>query len=230
LHTSNLEKKFHMNPMQKSQITECARCGTCCMKGGPALHDEDIRHIDSGGISLSALFTIRKGELAHDNVNANGGLIRLSSEIIKIKSLPDSSVCIYFNDADMSCEVYGNRPIECRTLECWNTRGIKKIYARNRLNRKEVLKNISWLLELVTAHESECRLDKIQALVNAREAGDTNATSALMEMVNYDFHYRNLVMEKGKIIPEILDFLFGRPLPVIISAQFGVKIEHAGID
>jgi len=82
---------------KKEITTECQRCGACCKKGGPALHDEDRSIIEKGGIPLTALYTIREGELARDNVN--GGVIRLPAEIIKIKSLEDSKTCMYFDDA-----------------------------------------------------------------------------------------------------------------------------------
>ncbi len=210
--------------MSENQIfSKCQRCGTCCKKGGPALHIEDKQIIDRGGIPLASLYTLRKGELARDNVTES--LICLAAEIIKIKSLPDAAVCMYFNDADMSCSIYDNRPVECRTLECWNTAKIVAIYSENRLTRASVLEQVDWLKDLVQTHESECDLDRIQDLVNDRESGDADAASALMEMINYDFHLRNIVTEKGNIAPDMLDFLFGRPLNEIISCQFGVKIE-----
>ena len=209
--------------LKKEIITECQRCGTCCKKGGPALHDEDKQALDQGGIPLTALYTIRKGELARDNVN--GGVIRLPAEIIKIKSRPDANACMYFNDTDASCNIYDYRPVECRTLECWNTKKIAVIYAQNRLTRHAVLGKIAWLTDLVQTHEAECSFDRIQDLINNREAGDPSATSGLIEMMNYDFHLRNIVTEKGKITPEMHDFLFGRPLSEIIRFQFGVKVE-----
>lgn len=205
---------------------ECKRCGTCCKKGGPALHLEDKQIIDSGSIPLTALYTIRKGELARDNVNDR--LICLTEEIVKIKSRPDASVCMFFNEADMSCGIYDDRPMECRTLECWNTAKIAAIYAQDRLTRALVLEKVEWLEDLVKTHESECDLDRIQNLANDREAGDADAASELTEMVNYDFHMRNIVTEKGNIAPDMLDFLFGRPLNEIISRQFKIKIEKSG--
>ncbi|MBC2714401.1 MAG: YkgJ family cysteine cluster protein [Desulfobacteraceae bacterium] len=212
-----------MKPKQTNQITECSRCGTCCLKGGPALHEADRQIIDNGILPLTSLYTIRKGELARDHIN--GGLVQLPAEILKIKSLKKSTTCMYFNEMDKQCSIYDHRPIECRTLECWNTRAIESMYSRNRLTRKMLLKKVGWLIELVETHESECGLDKIQHLVNDREAGDPGASIDLMQLINYDLHFRNLVMEKGKIALEMLDFLFGRPLSVIISTQFGVKID-----
>ena len=47
---------------------ECKRCGTCCREGGPALHRVDHDLVASGKIPLKDLYTIRKEELARDNV------------------------------------------------------------------------------------------------------------------------------------------------------------------
>ncbi len=212
-----------MDSVSNQIFSECQRCGTCCKKGGPALHDEDKQIIDCGNLPLAALYTIRKGELATDNVS--GGIIRLQAEIIKIKSCSDSSACMYFNDEEMSCRIYDHRPVECRTLECWNTKKIEAIYAHTRLTRCLVLEKAGWLTDLVKAHESKCDLKRIQDLAESRESGDSTATCGLIEIVNYDFYLRKLVVEKGKVDPEMLDFLFGRPLSAILRLQFGVKVE-----
>ena len=203
----------------------CARCGACCSKGGPALHDEDHAIVDSGLLPLTSLYTIRKGELAFDNVS--GGLIRLVSEIIKIKTQPDSPACMYFDEANKSCGIYDGRPVECRILECWNTGPVESMYTRNRLTREGVLKNIPWLLELVNTHESECAMGMVQGLVEGREAVDPDAGPRLSELVRYDLHYRELLVEKGGLPSGMMDFLFGQPLADIIPRQFGVKVVRA---
>jgi len=70
-----------INKKQNARITECIRCGTCCKKGGPSFHLADKHLIDKGIILSKYLFTIRKGELAYDNVRQE--LLPLSSELIK---------------------------------------------------------------------------------------------------------------------------------------------------
>ena len=215
-----------MDSLDNQVFSECRRCGTCCKKGGPALHFEDQQLIDAGSIPLASFYTIRKGELARNNVT--GGLICLPIEIIKVKSRADDSACMYYNDADASCDIYDKRPFECRAMECWNSDKIAALYDKNRLTRALVLGKTDWLNDLVQTHESECDLDKIQHLVNDREAGDAAAASALTEMINYDFHLRSVVTEKGNIAPDMLDFLFGRPLNEIVSRQFKIKIEKSG--
>ena len=198
------------------------RCGVCCSKGGPALHDEDRVFLESGILPLTSLYTIRKGELVQDNVM--GGLIRLPSEIIKIKARPGFPACMYFDGTTNSCGIYAGRPVECRTLECWNTDAVENMYASQRLTREAVLKHIPWLLELVKTHEAECAMDVLGGLVERREKGDPDAGPHLGELVHYDLHYREMPVEKGGLPSEMMDFLFGRPLPEIIARQFGVKV------
>lgn len=214
-----------MTKPENHQITSCKRCGTCCKKGGPALHVEDQPLIDRGKIPVTSLFTLRKGERAFDNIN--GGMIQLTEEIIKIKSVPEAADCVYLNQADMSCRIYEHRPVECRTLECWNTGKIKAIYAQTRLTRQLLVQKITWLADLVQTHEHQCSLERIQDLVQDRASDDPAAASRLAEIINYDFHLRHLAAEKGGLPWQMADFLFGRPLADIISKQFGVNVRKA---
>ena len=62
----------------------CSKCGTCCRKGGPSLHVEDGFLVTQGLIHTRHLYTIRRGELAHDPVR--GGLVRVDTDIIKSKA------------------------------------------------------------------------------------------------------------------------------------------------
>jgi Fe-S-cluster containining protein len=206
----------------KNNHNECARCGTCCLKGGPALHDEDVVIVESGQIPLTSLYTIRQGELARDNVS--GGLIRVDSEIIKIKSMPGSHVCIYYEKSLQSCRIYDNRPLECRALECWDTSKIENMYSQHRLARSKLLNAIPWVLELIETHERRCSFMEIHRLVAMREKGDSNGAEGLQTMVNDDAHFRYMMIEKGKIAPGILDFLIGRPLADILRLDFGIKV------
>jgi Fe-S-cluster containining protein len=212
-----------MSKNSEKTINQCARCGTCCSKGGPALHDEDAGLVESGQIPLASLYTIRQGELAHDNVS--GGLVCVESEIIKIKSVPGSHACMYYDKALQSCSIYQNRPIECRTLECWDSTRIFNMYAEHRLDRKSLLTSIPWVLELIESHESRCSFTEIRRLISLREKGDPGGAEGLQAMVNDDAQFRYLLIEKGKIPVDMIDFLIGRPLADTLNLQYGVRVE-----
>ncbi|MFZ5564956.1 MAG: YkgJ family cysteine cluster protein, partial [Thermodesulfobacteriota bacterium] len=92
--------------------TACARCGTCCGKGGPAFHACDRPILESGRISLADIYTIRTGEPVFDNVA--GRLDTAPEDIIKIRSVDGGTACLFYRPDGHACSVYENRPMECR--------------------------------------------------------------------------------------------------------------------
>ncbi len=186
------------------EISSCRRCGTCCKKGGPSFHSEDRFLIEDGLILSKHLYTIRKGETVYDNVT--GRLCSAESEIIKIKGKHGRWTCVFFNEH--GCDIYDNRPIECRALKCWDTRDIEKIYACNRLSRKDLLSEIKGLWELIQDHESRCSYQKLRQLLKQSPENKDE----IQLMLAYDKEIRAVASEKGRIDPEMTDFLFGRPM------------------
>lgn len=228
-------KKGQNKPETKQSISagkpaegarECARCGTCCRKGGPSFHHADKELIDKGLIPSSQLYTIRKGELAHDNVRQT--IVPVDSDIIKIKGKDDIWVCRFLNEADNNCTIYENRPLECRVLQCWDTREIEKIYAENRLTREDLISEIEGLWGLIADHQRRCDYRIIENLVKALDSGKrSQAQQKLGEIIQYDTEIRNLVLVKGGLDPEMLDFLFGRPLVKTIE-NYGFRVQRNG--
>jgi len=205
-----------INIKKKGHITECIRCGTCCKKGGPSFHLADKHLIDKGIILSKYLFTIRKGELAYDNVRQE--LLPLSSELIKIKGKNDSNTCIFFNESEKKCEIYKNCPVECKALKCWDTREIEKIYSINRLTRKDLLFDIEGLWELVKDHQARCSYEKIKEMLQKQDKSKKAIQKEIRQIIQYDTQIRHLVVKKGGMDSKILDFLFGRPLTVTIKS------------
>ena len=210
----------------EAPISECARCGICCEKGGPCFHLEDRMLIDKGVIPSKYLYTIRKGELAHDNVK--GCLIPIDSDIIKIKGKEDSWTCIFFDEPGEGCTIYENRPMECRALKCWDTRELARIYAKKRLSRKDLLGEIKGLWDLIKDHQARCDFTKIRRLIEDLSGAKRNhARRKLLEIIRYDAEIRKLVVSRGGLDAEMLDFLFGRPLAKILG-NYGVKVRQTG--
>jgi len=206
-----------------THIHECQRCGTCCQKGGPALHRADKPLVDEGILPASCLYTLRCGELARDPIS--GGLVELPTELIKLKGRNESWTCTFFETGDAQCRIYAHRPLECRSLKCWNTTEFEKIYHSERLSRRDLLENISGLWDLVIDHEARCAYATIKKLV--AQLTHTNRDAAvqmLVEAVRFDTEIRKLVVEKGALDAAMTDFLFGRPLMQTLT-MFGLKIE-----
>jgi len=193
----------------------CRRCGTCCEKGGPALHSADRELVESGRLPLKHLFTIRPGEPVRDNVK--GGITRCDSDIIKIKGRPGTWSCHFFDSKGKACACYEDRPLECRILDCRSPELLESLYNRDRLPRRALLSSMSGIWDLVEDHEHRCSLDVVfRLLETSKTPQDPESQKALTFILHYDTHIRRLVVEKGKMDPEILDFLFGRPLTALL--------------
>ncbi|MEE4358289.1 MAG: YkgJ family cysteine cluster protein [Desulfococcaceae bacterium] len=211
--------------MKTQNPTACRRCGTCCRKGGPSFHLSDKDIPESGKIPLSALYTIREGELARDNVR--GYLHPQPSDIIKIKGRKNTDTCIFFSETDRSCTVYDFRPLECRVLNCRDTREIEKIYAENRLGRRALLEKIPGLWELVQAHQQQCDYREILPALRELKAGNSKISGRIGEIVHCDMLIREQVRERSGNKEDINDFLFGRSLQTTLR-PLGLHIRKEG--
>ncbi len=208
----NLKSKKPSKAKHVQSISECRRCGTCCRKGGPSFHHADKALIKDGVIHSKYLYTIRKGEWAYDNVRQC--LEPVSSDIIKIKEKNDSWICIFFDESQSACAIYENRPLECRALKCWDTRELEDLYAKKRLTRADLISEIEGLWSLIKDHQQRCNYEIIQKLVDAIKTnpGDAKARQKLSAIIQFDTEIRKLVVSNAGLEPEMLDFLFGRPL------------------
>jgi Fe-S-cluster containining protein len=207
---------FHSNRFDSVDAHSCRRCGTCCRKGGPAFHLADRPLIEKGTIPLRQLFTIRKGERVKDPIR---GVVRpVGTELIKIRGGENTWTCTFFNERNSSCRIYTDRPLECRLLKCWDTTDVEEMTARDRLTRRHLLEGVAGLWDLVTEHEARCSCEKlVEMMARLKKERQKRTEKAVAEILNYDRHLRRLVVERSRIDPAILDFLFGRPLEKILA-------------
>ncbi len=203
----------------------CRRCGTCCRKGGPALHVQDIKLVRSGVIGLESLFTIRAGERVRDNVRNR--VVPLAAEIIKIRGCGHTWTCVFYEGDERGCRVYDHRPLECRILACWNPSELERVYERGRITREDLIGSIQGLWDLVQTHEERCSQRKLAAMIaRLKTAPDPALTDAICRCIAYDRHLRRLTVEKSGISPALLDFLFGRPLQETVKT-YGFTVTES---
>ena len=211
--------------------TECERCGTCCCKGGPTLHEADLALVEQGVIALDQLFTLRKGEIVENQIQ--GERMFLDEELVKVKGTGGKWTCVFFREEDTSCSIYGNRPQECRAFKCWDTAELEALYEKDRVTRQDLYTRAGWELDLAAEHERRCSLVRLRelgvALVKARKAGEdrTAIQNELLEMVRYDEALRDLTSDRAGLSRESLDCLFGRPL-VDVAVGFGLHFQRIG--
>jgi Fe-S-cluster containining protein len=204
--------------------TKCRRCGTCCKNGGPSFHLEDKMLIEKGMIPLKFIYTIRKGERCYDNIKEC--FLPASSDILKIKGQKGSRTCVFFNETDQECTIYDHRPMECRILKCWDTGEIQRIYAQNRLTRKDLILSVEGLWQLVEDHQERCSYDMLKLFIDSLEKENRHeALEKILNIIEYDKNIRNLTIQKAGLDPDLTDFLFGRPITETIRI-YGIKIEE----
>jgi Fe-S-cluster containining protein len=204
---------------------QCRRCGECCRKGGPALHAQDLPLIQDGTIPLTDIVTLRAGEWVFDQPAQQ--IVQLSSEMLKIKGRDGGWTCLYLSPESNLCAVYATRPAECEALFCEDTAPLQAMYEKDRLVRADLLPEGHPLLELMADHDVRCDPARMAELAKAAREGDVDAGQALKEMVVYDMEMRRLVPQKSGQPAELNEFLFGRPLRVLLGAM-KVKVYDTG--
>ena len=211
-------------------VKTCRRCGTCCCKGGPALHIADRNLVESGKIPLKSLFTIRKGEPAYDNIR--NVVTPAPSDIIKIKAAEkEAATCFYFAHDEVACRIYESRPVECRALACWDTEAIEALYDKERLTRSHLLGRLPGLIDFVSDHQEKVDYLRVAKLADQirGENDKQSAVDEMLSMIRYDHSIRQVTVERTRLDAELLDFLFGLPLNITMR-KFYLKLAKVGSD
>ncbi len=195
--------------------TTCTQCGTCCRKGGPALHRQDADLLTGKILRAEDLCAFRAGELVRDD--SEGAIVPLPDEIVKIAPpaglRPDDWTCRFLTPAS-ACFLHGRHPAECRALDCRAPEALLAMAGETRLARKDVCELLgapAWWPELIDAHEERCSYARLTRLATAMNT-DRDARAEFLETVEYDRAFRELIVEKKAAAAAELDFLLGRPL------------------
>lgn len=205
----------------------CVRCGECCMKGSPTLHQEDLDLIKRGILSTEKMYTLRSGEIGYSPVEDES--IRLSEERIKVREKEGSHQCLFYDESGSACTIYMERPYQCKILECWNPESYERAFTGKMLFRKDVVPQDGGIFKIVEEHERRCPFTLLESSLKRVGKGSEDAMKNVMEMLRYDYYLRSLIVERADINPSNLDFLFGRPLTETIRI-FGLKVEREGED
>jgi Fe-S-cluster containining protein len=215
--TVKRQKAIHNSPSQA--LANCTRCGTCCRKGGPALHKEDNTILLAGHIKREHLITIRKGEPAFSPLS--GGLGLVQKEFVKLAGKRKSWVCCFFDEKEAACTIYAHRPLECRLLKCWDTASLLSVIGQKTFSRADIISKDDPILKFIKRHEKECSLEKAEGLISAllRKKNDTALLGKLTALAQRDLTLRSQAIAKfGLSLGEEL-FIFGRPLFKILGAR-----------
>ena len=194
-----------------NERTSCIQCGTCCRKGGPALHFEDKQLLDTGFIRPEHLITIRKGEPTFSPLS--GKVEPAPCELIKINGRQGEWTCCFFDTEAMACSIYSHRPLECHLLECWNTEKLLPIIDKDTLTRVDIIRPDDIVLDLIAIHEKHCPSMQVEELL-AELSHDKNPSTLakLTELVRKDLAVRGHASNHYNLPLEVEFFILGRPL------------------
>lgn len=200
----------------------CRRCGECCLKGGPALHREDLELVRPGLIARESLMTLRRGEPVHENVaGAVGGL---AAEVVKLAGAGGGHACVFYDRAAKACLIHGNSPAECRALFCEDTSALEAIYRKGRLTRADLVDTGGGLWELIEYHDAAFGAGEAAGLAREARAGDSAALARLREVIRAEAAFRREFAAKTGVSAREMDFYFGRALGVVCK-PFGLPEE-----
>jgi Fe-S-cluster containining protein len=207
----------------------CLGCGECCRLATPSLHLSDANLLSKGLISTRQIYTLRRGEPVR--LNLEGKLGTLPSELIKFKEERDQGYCRFYTEKEQNCEIYENRPIQCRYQECWNPEAFEKLWQEKKLTRLDILKNDADLIDLLELHEERCDPEKLNHLFSQwHKTQEVKLLDKVLEMLRQDVAIRSLAITKLNRDQEELDFLLGRPLAEIVrSYGFRVELDQSGV-
>lgn len=200
----------------------CLKCGTCCRKGSPSLYRDDLPLFRRGTLTRLDLVTLRRGEKVYSNEAER--FIRLPEEQVKIREKPGGRECLFFQPEGSGCGIYGNRPRQCRVLECWDPEGYRVLKKNRLLSRKDLLDPQDPLLPVVKTHEERCSILRLQEWLEQAVEQALPHDDSLMEGLLYDRHTRTYLSEKFGLNRKHLDFLLGRPVEEVIPG-LGFRIQ-----
>lgn len=204
----------------------CLRCGECCRRGSPVIYDQDRPSLAGGHITRADLLTLRPGETAFSNREQR--LVVLSLEQVKIKEAPDGRTCIFLSPTGEACLIYDHRPFQCRIMECWDPSRFQTLLTLPPVTRLDLLGRDNPLSEIIIRHDERCRPEALKEALESIRAEAPKTFDAGLELILYDLHVREFVMEKFNLSEKEMDFFFGRPLAVLCPG-FGYVLE-AGTD
>ncbi len=198
----------------KIDRNQCLRCGTCCTKGGPSLHRDDINLLKDGHLSYSDLITIRLGESAFSPVS--GKVEPVKQELVKLAGKSRSWTCGFYNDSgkESLCELYENRPLECRLLKCWDPQDLLSVIGKESITRRDIINPGDPILEIITLHDKECSFQEVEELLTG--LGDNQESTDIMArltgLVSNDLAIRSQTVAKINMPVAVEFFILGRPI------------------
>ncbi|MEW6365508.1 MAG: YkgJ family cysteine cluster protein [Acidobacteriota bacterium] len=202
---------------------ECAQCGECCSKASPTLHLEDLEILRSGGIPLSRLVCLRRGEPVRSPFEDE--LFHLDEERIKIREKPGTTECVFLDGATGLCTIYPDRPAQCEAQACWDPSEARELSKLPHLTRRDLFNEVDLLLDVMAMHDEKCSFENLQQAFRRLEETGGESVDEVLKLLAYEDHFRTFMAEQLKIPGDTIELVFGRSY-ADLTYLFGFHVVH----
>ncbi|MGQ9687852.1 MAG: YkgJ family cysteine cluster protein [Desulfobaccales bacterium] len=186
----------------------CLRCGECCQRFSPTLLLADMALIEKEILTANDIYPSRAGEV---EVPEKGALVTLQEERLKIREVPGSRQCSFYQAATRSCRIYENRPEQCRRYTCWGDHSSQPA-PEEFLTRAHLFAQVPEIQSLIAAHNERCDLLRLRESLEGVAAGRAEAGEAVFEALHFDHYLRKLLKEEWGLPKEQIELILGRSL------------------
>jgi Fe-S-cluster containining protein len=186
----------------------CLRCGECCLISGPTLLLSDLELLQKEVVTWNDIYTLRPGDLG---TSREGTPSRLQEERLKIREVPGSQQCTFYQAATRACRIYEHRPDQCRRQHCWGEPPPAPA-PEEFLTREHLFTQVPEIWDLIKAHTERCNLQSLRQNLEDVAAGREEASEALFEALHFDHYLRKILKEDWGLTPAVTDLILGRPV------------------
>ncbi len=186
----------------------CVRCGECCVRSGPTLLLADLPLLEQEILNRDDLYTLRAGE---QETSREGTPVVLPEERLKIREVPGSQQCSFYQAATQACRIYENRPEQCRRQNCW-AEPPPPHSPEDYLTRQHLFAQIPELWDLIQAHAERCDLMGLRESLAGLAAGREEAGDVLFEALHFDHYLRKMLKEEWGLTSAAAELILGRPV------------------
>jgi Fe-S-cluster containining protein len=185
----------------------CVRCGECCLRSSPTLLLPDLQLLEKDVLTWNDLYTLRPGEVG---TSREGNPLPLQEERLKIREVPGSRQCTFYQAATQSCRIYENRPEQCRRQHCWGEP--PRPAPEEFLTREHLFAQVPEIRDLIRAHAERCNLQVLRENLEEVAAGREQAGEALFEALHFDHYLREMFQKEWGLSKEVTELILGRPV------------------
>ena len=150
-------------------------------------------------------------------------------ELVKINGRGGEWTCFFFGKESSTCEIYAQRPLECRLLKCWEPGDVLAVAGRDTIRRRDIVNAGDPVLDLIGHQQRECPAEAVASAVAGwrEEQENQQYRAVLADLVRRDLSLRNYAIVDLGLPAEVEFFVFGRPLFKQL-AGFGVCLREEG--